>query len=816
MPPEIERATLQRLSSQLSRGEVILFTGAGFSRDAVGRSGSSLPSVDELKAALRGIALPGQGEDDGSSLGDLFELAVSTAQNRTRQLLEERLRVDGNALPEEYRVWFSMPWARVYTLNMDDLDEVVSRTFELPRGLEVVSAINEAPLSSSTKLLSVHLNGVLDDFPDVTFSQSQYGERLAQPDLWYQALVRDVRAAPVLFVGTTLDEPPLWRYIELRGRRGGGRELRPGSYLVTPRLPAARSAILKDHFNVELIPMKQGDFARDVLTQLDEAQREGIRFWAARRSITSDEQILRPVSELRRQPTQDLREYVMGREPTWADLGPDGYAVQRSFEAQIEDAITEEEARVLILTGTGGAGKTTTLMRFGLERQASGQDVRWIDLEGHVSIPRLRQSVRDASPDLVLLDDAESFGNQAGPLIAELVSDNDDLFVATTVRASRYESLNIEARLADVSFAQVSIPHLGDEDIDLLLDTLMRAQRLGQLRGLPRAEQAKALQQEAGRQLLVAMIQATSGELFEEKIDRECRDLEPPTALLYAIVALATAQREYLTRQTVLLASGDASNEAINRLQGLVNQHLVTVTGGSQLRVRHRLIAERALDYFRSNRLLGEPIRGLMFALASSIDPARYPRGRESSFLVRLLNHGWLIRNLPGDREAVRAAYDAVEDLLSWDYHYWLQRGSFEVEVGDLQLAQNLLEQARALAPEDYKVQTEWAYMIIKRAAQNAASPESRDRVEEAFLELEDAVTRRGHIDSYPAHVMGSQGLSWVRQAPLTQDEKLGILARLRGVVDQALHHHPASGDLRQLSRDLEQEYLLVGAVRQA
>jgi tetratricopeptide (TPR) repeat protein len=177
------------------------------------------------------------------------------------------------------------------------------------------------------------------------------------------------------------------------------------------------------------------------------------------------------------------------------------------------------------------------------------------------------------------------------------------------------------------------------------------------------------------------------------------------------------------------------------------------------------------------------------------------------------MNHDWLIRNLPGDREGIRAAYDAIEDLVAWDYHYWLQRGSFEVEIGDSQAAQNFLEQARSLAPDDYKVQTEWGYMIIKRAAQNPAAPQARDRVEEAFIELEDAILRRGDQDSYPAHVMGSQGLAWVRQALLTRDEKLGVLARLRGVVDTALEYHPASGDLRQLSQDLKQEYLLVGAV---
>lgn len=812
--PPVDDAVLQRLSSQLSRGEAILFTGAGFSMGASNRRGERMPGVATLKALLWEIAFPGADYDEASSLGDIFEVAIDTAHNRTRDLLQEVLRVDATTLPESYAVWFSMPWARIYTLNIDDLDEAVARNYDVPRRVRTISAIRQEPLAvGADQLLSIHLNGVLEDFPNVTFSQRQYAERLAQPELWFQALVRDLRAMPVVYVGTTLDEPSLWQHIEMRGPRQGGRELRPGSYLVTPELPAARAAILKSHFNVDWLPLTADEFCDQVLSQLEDAQREGIRHFLAA-GTPAHVHALQDVAQLRAEPAQDLREYVMGREPVWADLSADGFAITRDFENGLQAQVDEQEARALLITGTAGSGKSTTLMRYALERQAQGADVRWVDLSNDVSIPRLRAAIQEAAPDVLVIDDADSFGRQTAPFIAEVLHDNEELFVAAALRATRYESLEMDAELADTPFVQVTVPLLDDGDIDALLDTLERAQRLGVLRGQSRNEQREAFARVAGRQLLVAMIEATTGERFEEKINRECRELGGDAGLIYAIVAIATASRSDLTRQEILLASGDTTNAGLNRLQGLINQHLLVTTPGGRIRLRHRLIAEKAVDYFRAQRQLGEAVRGLMFALASGLDRNRYPRGREGSLLIRLMNHDWLIRHLPADREAVRAAYDAVEDLLSWDSHYWLQRGSFEVEAGDLQLAHNLLEQARALAPDDYKVQTEWGYLAIKRAAQNPGALDSRDRVEAAFLELEDAVTRRGHLDSYPAHVMGSQGLSWVRNGPLTQEEKLAVLARLRGVVDDALEQHPGVGELRQLARDLEQEYLLIGAVR--
>jgi hypothetical protein len=49
----------QRLASQLSQGSLVLFTGAGFSLNALNRYGSTIPIVNEFRAALWPIVFPG-------------------------------------------------------------------------------------------------------------------------------------------------------------------------------------------------------------------------------------------------------------------------------------------------------------------------------------------------------------------------------------------------------------------------------------------------------------------------------------------------------------------------------------------------------------------------------------------------------------------------------------------------------------------------------------------------------------------------------------------------------------------------------------
>jgi hypothetical protein len=799
----------QRLASQMSRGEIILFTGAGFSLSAFNRGGNSLPSANRLREILWAIAFPNDPIDDVSSLADVFEVAMSRAGTRIGQILKEEFAVDSSTLPDVYSTWFSIPWARIYTLNIDDLDDAVQRAFELPRQIQSISALTDGlPTDTSGDLLSIHLNGRANDYPQVTFSQRQYGERTARPDPWYQHLVTDLSGHPILFVGTVLDEAPLWQNIELRrGRDRRTREMRPGSYLVTPSLSTARRAMLEG-FNVQLIEMTQEEFATEVLETIGAEKQRGFEAITSRRAAQSGVGALQKISELRNQPNTATGEFLLGREPMWADL-MDGTAVKREFETELKTQIEDSRARVILLTGTAGSGKSTTMMRLALEYHAEGKNVLWLNTDRDLRLTTLRNQIREANASVIGIDNADNFGTQTGPFLANLAEGNPDLLVIASMRSTRFDRLEVQNRLEGLPNLLYTIPYLEDSDIGLLLDALTRAGRLGQLRGKTRFQQEEAFRNQAGRQLLVAMIQATSGERFEEKIDRECRELGNELGLIYAIVAIATNLRTYITKEEILLASGSSSNNTLNQIQSLLNQRLLVDYGTNQIRLRHRVVADRALEYYRIEGQLREPVKGLLWTMATKVYSEDSTFSREAKLLRSLISHERMI-NLTSDRETPRQAYAAVEGLLDWNYHYYLQRGSYEVETGDLNLAKNFLEQARSLAPGDHMVQTEWAYMSLKRAAQNATAIDAKERAEEAMQELEDAIGNRGRADYYPYHILGSQGLSWVRNAILSTDEKTRTLARLLNTVQQGVAYHPRRNELKQLADDIQREYLMM------
>lgn len=808
----MEENDFRYFAEQVRTARAILVTGAGFSLRARNAAGRTIPSVSELTEALWDVAFAGR-PFDGSSLGDVFEAGLMQARGATQQLMRDRLTVEPQSLPTEYRLWLSFPWHRIYTLNVDTLLEAAARAFDLPQDLRPVSALTDPVSARGQGLDVVHLNGRLTDFPNITFSQRQYAERLGTPDLWYENLVREMRTRPVVYVGTSVDELPLWQYVEARGRRRQGRELRPRSFLLAPSLPLARETVLAQ-YNVRLLETTQEAFAADALAQLSAESEEGQRAIQRQAQVDSGGDVMFDVADQLDDSVDDEREFLLGREPRWADIVK-GYAVEREFDRNLPDSVAEAGARLLLITGTAGSGKSTSAMRLALGYQALGKRVFVLNPVGAARVQRIRAAIRVSHAEVLLIDDADRFGSSTGGFLRDVVEDNDGLLVIAAARSGRVEQLEIDADLADAPWVlERAVPHLEDADIDGLLDALTAASRLGKLRQKSREEQRATFQGKYGRQLLVALIEVTTAERFVERVESECRQLTGFGGYLYAVAAIAMQFRASLSDPELLAAVGGDPADTAGHLERLLGRHLLIRDDNRLITLRHRVIAEKTVHFFQSTGQLREPLVGLLYSMAGSSTPGALRRSRQGRLLIRLINHELLIRLLRTPRSdqvdcaAVRSTYGELEGVLGADYHYWLQRGSFETEEGDPDLAKNFVEQARSINPDDPFVETAWAYMTLKRASRNAMDLGAVDQANEAFAVLASVVEARGRRDPYPFHVYGSQGLAWAKRSPLTHSQKVALMEHLQEVVKSGRDLHPRRRDLKTLAHDLQAEYL--------
>jgi len=813
----LQHTAIPHIRRQLEDTRAILFTGAGFSMAAKNLSGTRLPTSSELSQALWRVAFPSDPYDPDSLLKDVYAAAVDMRPNDVVDTLNEYLTVAPESLEDWMASYFIQPWHRVYTLNVDTLADAVNHAHDLPRKLLSTSAITGSPTTppgSAPHLQVIHLNGTLDDAPhNITFSEFQYAQRQSSPDPTYQVLASDLLSRPLVFVGTNLDEPPLWQSIEQRLKKGqprGLRELRPRSYLVTPHLDQARASRLES-FNIFWLKMTARDFAEQVLARLEDATAIGLRKLSVTAGVRVQKPRLELVSDLATSPGLDS-DFLLGTQPIWADV-QSGRAIERrcdeDFFAHAKEKLESNDRRgVLIVTGTAGSGKTTSLMRLALRLSAAGRyDVGWIDNDSDLSPRAILSAMKNRhAPEVLAIDRAESFGSSLSNLLRDLGRLESNPLIVISMRSGRIDSVLNSYTLRNTKQHELTVPHLTNSDIDSLIGVLERENRLGVLKGLPRDEQRERFRRTARRQLLVAMISATSGKKFEDKIEHEYKELPADAQVLYATVCLSTQFGFPLTKHQIIRSVKGASNTDLNTIQRLVGRHILAELPpkSGRLQPRHRMIGDHLVELLRIEGSLEKIVRGLG-RFSTTLDINDLNRQRSRRLRRGVLNHDFLSRTLGHAQSS--AFYRELEDALRDDYQYWLQRGSLEVELGDLDLAENFLGQAKALDPGNPHIENEWAYLRFSQALGDPNTGHAEEMAESAMKML-TRLMRRPNGSPHPFHVFGSQGLAWSRRGIRQSRKKGPFLRHLVAEVEKGVMRFPNERELRTLLSDLKREHL--------
>ncbi len=443
------------LERSIRNGRAVLFTGAGFSAAARNANDEVLPLGRELRDELWGVAFPRDPPDSESALGEVFDAAVRTRGNAARELMLRRLTVDPTTLPDIYETYFSLPWFRIYTLNVDTLIAAAQARYRLPDSIRLISGMTET-VPGPEVLAAVHLNGLLSDFPNITFSPPQYGQRANRADDAYATLTRDLKSYCFVIIGSQLDEPPLWQHIVMRGDRPPGHELRPKSFLVTRHLPAAR-AVLLERYNIRHIQLDATEFANRYLQEL--AHERIPRVSSATAGVDSPFLLLNGET---RAPAADPADFLLGREPTWGDITT-GFAVTRGFEARLFQSLTDPTLRAFIIFGTAGSGKSTTILRVALALRAEGRLVAWLNQAAVPAVHQLGALALSSSADVVVIDRAERFGPRGVDLIRQLAQADGGPLVVAAYGSAAYDDLQVDNQLDDVDHGALSIPLLDDQ-----------------------------------------------------------------------------------------------------------------------------------------------------------------------------------------------------------------------------------------------------------------------------------------------------------------------------------------------------------------
>jgi ABC-type cobalamin/Fe3+-siderophores transport system ATPase subunit len=780
--------------NQLESGKFVLVMGEGIQRGSVTASGHAVASYDGLRDLLAEHA--GVPNDPSADIDGLLKLAHRNNQQRVRDALVSLLTARSAGVVATTLA--DVPFKEIYNLTLTNALECA--VLGGPHAKMFIShdMSVDYPFYRSPELrLYLNVHGTPGD-PQIENLRVQ--GRTSAHALW-RSRIDDVLASyPIIFVTDDVDAWDLWLFVTQRGSKPRGGEIRPRSYLVTPTLSDYRQVILPE-YNVEWLAADVEEFANALRTELRPAVESGQHLHMVRgqkAALTADIQL---VSRAREVATPGSRGFLLGHEPTWGDaIGQ--YVITRSAEEQLLETIDACVDKPIVVIGTAGSGKSTLLRRVSIALDARGEEVAWIDRSVTSSLSTLETSLSQLRPDVVVIDDVDIFGAAAEGLLSRLVT----RLGIRTIAGLRSTRMAVIEDFSDRE--DFWLDRLTDRDVARLTAALRNANLLGKRINATDLD-LHTLFDAAHKQLLVAMIELTTGIHFRDKIAHELSALDGDSQLAYGSIAVMHHIGERSTRDLLRAALGLQGGELHRSLTRLISQRLVLNLGEEHYAIRHRVIADQLIVQLREARVLATILGDLLRAAgaAHARDKAAQPGVRlydraSTRLMIRLLSHQQMMKFGMSADEA-RGIYDCAASVLRGDFHYHLQRGAYELEAdaGDLELAKVELEQAKAIAPEDYKVVTEWAYMILRVAH---GDPHQTADALAALNELDDVIGQHGGRSTHTFVVLSREGRRWLDSGAADQqtvDRYAAIIAkRLRLAAKMHPQNAVIAAELREFT----------------
>lgn len=713
MTPEIKSA--------MQKGRLVLLLGAGASLSSRTRDGKGLSDGYSLAKMLASEAhLPYQDEP----LPVVYSAAKRKVGDGVFQLLESNYK---HVRPSDaYCNLSKFPWPRIYTLNIDDAFETALRknstqSINVRYRYDRVGDLD--PFFES--LDYVKLNGSIDRFSDgIIFSPQEYGQASANVPLWYEELGQDFFRFTFLFIGTRLSEPLFYHQIERYRRAANVKEGR--SYVLTREATEIEKGSLED-LNLQHITGTIEEFSEWLTREFEavptpwdiaSAVHPQLKYLTKRddshRYVSLFEKIMKVgrrelASELTPPPPRhQIRDFYRGFKPTWRDIIDEVPAELRVLnDVFIKLRDLSKDRNLFIIYGPAGSGKTTVLMQLALKlSEACLQSVYY-----------LTEPVSNFSSVMNALEESNSGRyfifvdrlSMSADSIYQLL-DADKIKKGIIVASERQNVWNsrVQFRLGNWCHDPFHISTIDSADADQILVKLEQFGQWKRLSHMPPRQRRSELLKKAERQLLIGLLEATSGQGFEKIIENDYTSLSDDNERMFVVlVGLGTIHRlpireSIVSRALPHLKILDTTETLLKRTSGIVS-----CTDGN-LYARHPIYIERLFEVAVTKEEKHSAICAILNAFSVYNKPLLASVGRSSGTVFKwIVNHGFLKNTLSGDMSLVLSIYESFAKAYEDDGLYWLQYG---LALRDSGMQEPALEKLR-IARDIYPIkQTEHAY----------------------------------------------------------------------------------------------------------
>lgn len=748
-------------------GRAFLFLGAGASIGGIHPKNIQSPSGQKLADK---IAKKFLGDDFiGKPLPQVTELAISEADLLSVQQFIASLFFDYQ--PADFHKMIPrFTWSGIATTN---IDLILERAYDLVNDrLQTLVVFKkdgervEEKLRSTDNVIYLKLHGCITYLNDkdlpLILTPDQYITHRSGRKRLFEKFQNYAYEYPIIFVGYSLSD------IDIRAILNEISQLsdaRPRSYIVTPTMTPQEVRFWESK-KITHIQLSFKDFMLELDDLIPQSFRSLLKiinnnehpiqkhFQNKDESVASDNLIAfltRNVDYIHRElktVQPDPIAFYKGYFNDWAPIIND-LDVKRSLSDEIITEVflpSEGERRGIcefyLIKGHAGSGKSVMLKRIAWDVSVGfdklclfSKQSSLIEYEYVAELYRLCQE-----RIFLFLDNACEYIDTIEDIILKARKDKIPLTIISAERESEWNTRceSLYAYLTDTYMIQ----YLSEKEIEGLITLLARHKSLGYLEGKSLTEQKNELALRAGRQLLVALHEATMGKPFADIVYDEYKSISPLRAQsLYLTICifhrLGVSVRAGLISRVHGIPFSVFAEELFKPLEFIVFAQVNNIIDDYEYRSRHQHIAEivfeRALTDAQDR--FDEYVR-----ILNAID-VDYSSDREA---LKGITNARELLELFHDPQMIKQIYSIAEQRDEENPMLIQQEALFEMHSrsGSLEKANELLKKAHDLAPYNRAIAHSLSELALKRAEQSTSELEKSKYRNESKIIAESLISR--------------------------------------------------------------------------
>lgn len=714
------------LISKIREGNAILFLGSGALVGCHLPRGN-VPLGEDLKNLLCDRFL----DDDykGESLAHVAAIAISQ-----RSLAEVQDYIAGlfsGIEPADFHLRIPKhAWRGVFTTNYDRLLEICYEQADAPIQ-ELVTLISnqdsiDATRQSNNKIPFVKLHGCVtrthDENLPLILTVDQYNDSLSNRKRLFDHLFELAYENSIVFIGHSLQDANL-RSVLMRLQRESPNGQR--HYLLKPGIKEAEV----EFWGQKKVTGVNATF-KEFLDELDVEVSENARALALARPARVHP--IQSLFEVHREPSHELlafltndaelvckdltyQEYSPRKFYRGADLGWYPFAASLAISRSVERQLSEEiflkpdvervsDAELYVLKGEAGSGKTVVLRKLAWDSMTIGFGVcLWVKPNAAVDLDLIEEIANKTGERVFLFwDDAAINRVELQRFYIKARRRHVNVTIVTAERLNEWNTKCDE--LDELISNEFQLRYLSEREIEELLEKLEQYSCLGpNLTPKTFEERKDELKEKHGRQLLVALHEATMGEPFEDIVFSEYSNIIPEAAQQIYLTVCTLNRMRVPVRAGLISRIHDITFDDFRSAfyKPLEQVVLSSLVGESDVhyKARHPEIAEivfyRALEDHQER--YNEYVR-----ILSKLNIA-YESDR-SSFRSLIRAHS-LLELFPSHQDIV-SLYALAKEKFDDDPYLLQQIANYERlrENGSLEKAVEILGDARRVAPNDQSI----------------------------------------------------------------------------------------------------------------